>query len=157
MLAGLGLFHNVAAAQEKEFKSNRLFLGLGWALVRFDSNAKFTDKESGRRIFVDLEGTLNLPERDSVPTLYGYYRFAKKHGIGFQYFRINELRPFWPTGYEPGGREFESLRARQKSEVHRAWTSLFRTGDSNSRRNSYDDSTNSTGSNLNAAKRRPVG
>ncbi len=86
LLGGLGLFHGAAVANDKEFRSNRLFLGLGAAFVRFDSNAKFTDKASGRRIFIDLEGTLNLPETDSVPMFYGYYRFSPKHGIGWQYF-----------------------------------------------------------------------
>ncbi len=51
----------VDTKNKKEFKSNRLFLGLGGLLVRFDSNVKFTDKASGLSVFIDAEGTLNLP------------------------------------------------------------------------------------------------
>ncbi len=102
LLGGLGLFHGAAAANEKEFRSNRLLLGLGAGIVRFDSNAKFTDKETGRRIFIDLEGTLNLPETDSFPMFYGYYRFAPKHGIGWQYFRINRTGTLFDARGELG-------------------------------------------------------
>jgi len=77
-----------AAAVEEEFTSNRLFLGLGATLVRLDSNFKFTDKEDGSSVFIDAEGTLNLPDSETVPTFYGYYRFADKHGIGWQYFKL---------------------------------------------------------------------
>jgi len=88
----LCLYHPIAGATESgEFekaKRGKLTLGIGTALVRFDTNFKFTDKESGISIFVDAEGTLDLDEIDTVPVLYGYYRLAKRHGIGFSYFRI---------------------------------------------------------------------
>ncbi|UCE89010.1 MAG: hypothetical protein JSW10_12005 [Pseudomonadota bacterium] len=64
-------------------------LGLGVAYVRFDTNARFTNKESGRRpIFIDAEGTLGLPETDTVPTIAGLYRFSSKHALGFSYFQV---------------------------------------------------------------------
>jgi len=64
-------------------------LGFGYAVVRFDTNVKFTDKTSGSSIFVDTEGTLGLPKVDTVPVLYGSYQISPKHGIGFSYFRVS--------------------------------------------------------------------
>jgi carbon monoxide dehydrogenase subunit G len=69
-------------------------LGVGFALVRFDTSVKFQDKQSDRSIFVDAEGTLDLPDWDAIPVLYGAYRFSKKHGIGFSYFQVKRESPF---------------------------------------------------------------
>ena len=66
----------------------RFVIGVGTAAVRFDSNFKVTDKETGRSVFIDPEGDLGLPEIARVNTLYGGYRFAEKHQIGFGYFGI---------------------------------------------------------------------
>lgn len=63
-------------------------LGVGWALVSFDTNVKFTDKQSNQSLFVDMEGTLGLPETDSIPVYYGLYRFSKEHAISFSYFQV---------------------------------------------------------------------
>ena len=68
--------------------SRTLSIGLAAGYERFDTNFKFTDKSSGRSVFVDAEGTLGLPETDFVPILYGYWRPAKRHGLGFSYFQI---------------------------------------------------------------------
>jgi hypothetical protein len=43
-----------------------------------NTNAKFTDKETGRSIFVDAEGTLGLSKNEVVPAIFGIYRFNKK-------------------------------------------------------------------------------
>lgn len=64
-------------------------LGVGMALVRFDTSFKFTKLNSGVSVFVDAEGTLNLPEADAVPVLYGGYRFNDNHAIGFSYFSVS--------------------------------------------------------------------
>jgi len=63
-------------------------LGVGFALVRFDTSFKFTDKETGRVVFVDADGNLGLPDTESLPVVYGQYRFTKKHAIGFNYFKV---------------------------------------------------------------------
>ena len=90
LFGSLGVTHDVSAANDElAFKQKRFSLGVGGILVRLDTNFKFTSKPSGRSVFVDGEGTLGLPETDIIPALYGYYRFAKKHAIGFSYFRIN--------------------------------------------------------------------
>jgi len=67
---------------------DRFTFGVGYALVKFDTNVKFTDKPSGLSLFVDTEGTLGLPETDSIPVYYGGYRFSRKHAISFSHFRV---------------------------------------------------------------------
>ncbi len=62
LLGGLGLFHGAAAANEKEFKSNRLLLGLGAGIMRFDSNVKFTDKAHRSRGHPEPAGDRQLPD-----------------------------------------------------------------------------------------------
>ncbi|RKZ91430.1 MAG: hypothetical protein DRQ40_09875 [Gammaproteobacteria bacterium] len=79
-------FHNdnVNLYNEKNFA-----LGVGVGIVRFNTNAKVTDKTTGRTIFVDLEGSLNLPETSQVNTLYGAYKFNQNHSLLFGYFGID--------------------------------------------------------------------
>ena len=69
-------------------ESKETGLGVGFALVRLDTSVKFADKKVNRSIFIDSEGTLDLPDWDSIPVLYGGYRFSQKHGIGFSYFQV---------------------------------------------------------------------
>lgn len=79
-------FHNddVNLYNEKNFA-----LGVGFGIVRFNTNAKVTDKATGRTIFIDLEGSLNLPEISQVNTLYGAYKFNQNHSLLFGYFGID--------------------------------------------------------------------
>ena len=77
-----------AAEQSTERKKNS-GLGFGYAVVRFDTNVRFTDKATDRSAFIDTEGTLGLPETDAVPIFYGSYQFSQKNGIGFSYFRVS--------------------------------------------------------------------
>ena len=80
---------NIAWAQESvEVEEGKFALGVGYAVVRFDTNAKFTNKQTGNSIFVDSEGTLGLPEADTFPIIYGAYRFSSKHSLGFSYFKV---------------------------------------------------------------------
>ena len=66
---------------------NRTFsLGLAGGFMRFDTNFKFTNLDTGRSVFIDSEGTLGLPETKTVPIVYGFWRPSKKHGLGFGYF-----------------------------------------------------------------------
>ena len=78
----------VWAAEEAELQDQRFSMGVGFAHVRFDTNFKFTEKDTGRDLFVDAEGTLGLPERENVPLVFGRYRFSKKHALAFSAFRI---------------------------------------------------------------------
>ena len=68
--------------------SRTLSIGVAAGYMRFDSNFKFTDVDSGRSVFVDSEGTLGLPEVKTVPILYGAWRPSQKHGVGFGYFSV---------------------------------------------------------------------
>ena len=77
------------AAEQYSENTRDTGLGFGYALVRFDTNVKFTDKATDSSVFIDTEGTLGLPEVDAVPVLYGNYRISQKHGIGFSYFRVS--------------------------------------------------------------------
>ena len=71
------------------YNSKKFALGAGFGIVRFDTNVKVTDKVTGRSLFIDLEGTLNLPLRSHVNTLYGAYQFNKAHQMLFGYFSVN--------------------------------------------------------------------
>jgi hypothetical protein len=76
------------AAEEPKLGNNRFTLGVGAGFVRFDTNFKFTEKSSGRSLFIDAEGTLGLPEEESVGIIFGRYRFSEKHALGFSAFRV---------------------------------------------------------------------
>lgn len=73
---------------------NKFSLGVAAGFERFDTNFTITDKSTGRSVFVDAEGTLGLPETQAIPIIYGFYRPAEKHGIGFSYFRISRDSTF---------------------------------------------------------------
>ena len=88
------LFTGQLWANDEVFLDKDTGLGVGIALVRFDTTFKFTDLESGYSIFFDAEGTLNLPEADSVPVFYGSYRFTPKHALGFSYFKVKRESDF---------------------------------------------------------------
>jgi hypothetical protein len=65
-----------------------LSVGIAAGLMRFDTNFKITDRETGRSVFLDAEGTLQLPETKVMPIVYGYWRPSPKHGLGFGYFSV---------------------------------------------------------------------
>ena len=64
---------NTESDQVELYKSSRFALGIGAAIVRFDTKLKFTDKTRStfNSIFLDPEGNLGLPETSSVKTFYG--------------------------------------------------------------------------------------
>jgi hypothetical protein len=86
-----------AAAQEvpssdEQYNYNvgrKLSVGIAAGYQRFNTNFKFTERSSGRDVFVDAEGTLGLPETQTIPILYGFWRPSKRHGIGFSYFSVD--------------------------------------------------------------------
>jgi hypothetical protein len=65
-----------------------LSVGIAAGLMRFDTNFKITDRDSGVSVFLDAEGTLQLPETKVMPLIYGYWRPSPKHGLGFGYFSV---------------------------------------------------------------------
>ena len=74
--------------KQTEKPKHRFILGVGGGYGRFDTNFKFTNKDSGRSVFVDGEGTLGLPETVGFPVLYSTFRFNRRHSIGFSYFGV---------------------------------------------------------------------
>jgi hypothetical protein len=98
LAAGLLLQQGPAWAKQDRADPTEDFvfgLGLGYGLVRFDTNFKFTDKDTGDSVYVDAEGDLDLPETAGVPIIYGYWRIARKHGLGFSYFRVKRESTFF--------------------------------------------------------------
>ena len=75
--------------QTELYKDKKFALGVGAAIVRFDTNIKITDKQAARKTYLDLEGNLDLPELSTVTTFYGAYQFNPKHRLGFSFFSVN--------------------------------------------------------------------
>jgi hypothetical protein len=68
--------------------SRKLSVGIAGGLMRFDTNFKFTDRETGLSAFLDSEGSMDLPEVKTIPLVYGFWRPSQKHGVGFAYFSV---------------------------------------------------------------------
>jgi len=69
-------------------------VGVGAAIVKFDTKIKVLDKQDGNSVFLDPEGNLDLPEISHVNTFYGRYNFNQVHSIGFSLFGVRrESRP----------------------------------------------------------------
>lgn len=92
---GVLLWMPVASAQQVSPEdtdsltlSRTLSVGIAPGLMRLDTNFKFTDRESGRSLFIDAEGSMELPDVRTIPLIYGYWRPSPKHGLGFGYFSI---------------------------------------------------------------------
>ena len=83
--------HANTEPDQEIYKSSNFALGIGAAIVKFDTKLKFTDKTRTNfdSIFIDPEGTLDLPETSSVTTFYGGWNINPKHSIGFSYFSVN--------------------------------------------------------------------
>jgi len=67
----------------------KLSVGIAAGLMRFDTNFKFTNRDTGRSVFLDSEGSMDLPEVKTIPLMYGYWRPSPKHGLGFAYFSVH--------------------------------------------------------------------
>ena len=69
--------------------SRTLSVGIAAGLMRFDTNFKFTDRSTGLSVFLDAEGSMDLPEAKTIPLVYGFWRPSQKHGLGFGYFSVH--------------------------------------------------------------------
>ena len=67
----------------------KLSVGIAGGPMRFDTNFKFTNRDTGRSVFLDSEGSMDLPEVKAIPLMYGYWRPSQKHGLGFAYFSVH--------------------------------------------------------------------
>lgn len=83
--------HSNAETEQELYKSNKFAIGIGAAIVKFDTKLKFTNKSKSTfdSIFIDPEGNLDLPETSSVTTFYGVWNINSKHSLGFSYFGVN--------------------------------------------------------------------
>ena len=82
-------FKSAHAEEAPALSEKRFAIGIGAAYVRFDSKYKFTNKDTGGSVFLDPEGNLGLPVKSNVRTIYGGYRFWKKHYFKFSHFGID--------------------------------------------------------------------
>lgn len=95
IIAALALIASPVLADietERElYKSSRFALGIGAAIVKFDTKLKFTDKTRSNfdSIFIDPEGNLDLPETSSVTTFYATWDINPKHSIGLSFWNVN--------------------------------------------------------------------
>ncbi|TVZ41201.1 hypothetical protein P886_0543 [Alteromonadaceae bacterium 2753L.S.0a.02] len=82
------------SATEAGAASRGFSVGAGPSLVNFDSNFKITNTDDGSDLFIDTEGTLGLPEKDTSPLFLMSYRISNKHSVALSYVGIrrqNEL------------------------------------------------------------------
>jgi hypothetical protein len=83
---------SVPEPESKSFRGNefdqKFTLGLAAGYFIFDTNFNIVDKDTGRNLFIDAEGTLGLPQTQLTPMIYGVYRPSRRHGFGFSYFGI---------------------------------------------------------------------
>ena len=89
VFAPLAFADDEASVQSDSPFDYKFYLGVGVGIEKFDTNFKFTDKATGRDVFLDAEDDLGLPETKTIPMIYGVYRPSTKHGFGFSFFRIN--------------------------------------------------------------------
>ncbi len=78
-------------ADKNLYEGDRFALGIGAAIVRFDTKLKFTDKTRTNfdSIFIDPEGTLGLPETSSITTFYAAWSINPRHSISASYFSVD--------------------------------------------------------------------
>ena len=90
LLAAPAAFAEPANEQEL-YKSTRFAIGVGAAIVKFDTKLKFTDKTRTvfDSIFIDPEGNLDLPETSSVTTFYAIWNINPRHSLGLSFWSVN--------------------------------------------------------------------
>ena len=76
------------------FQVTRGVIGVGTAIVRFDTKIKITDKDQAVSVGVDPENNLDMPETKQVNMFYGRYRLGRKSTIGGSYFAIKRSSVF---------------------------------------------------------------
>ena len=116
--------HADSETEQELYSSNRFAIGIGAAIVKFDTKLKFTDKKriTFNSIFIDPEGTLDLPETSSVTTFYGVWSINPRHSIFLSYFSVNRESSLFNVD-----ETFEDVRVQGNAKITDA-TNFYRFG-----------------------------
>jgi hypothetical protein len=68
---------------------NRFSLGVGLFGPTLDTKVRLDSSNGVVGTAIDFESTLGMDENDRLPLVTGYYRFAKRHRMTFEYFRLD--------------------------------------------------------------------
>lgn len=68
---------------------NRFSLGVGLFGPALDTKVRLDSSSGVVGTLIDFESTLGMDEDDRLPLVMGYYRFAKRHRMTFEYFRLD--------------------------------------------------------------------
>jgi hypothetical protein len=68
---------------------SRFALGAGVFAPRLDTQVRRDSSTGIPGTVIDFESTLGMDSSDQLPLVLGYYRLAKRHRLGFQYFRLD--------------------------------------------------------------------
>ncbi len=93
MTLTLSLFANESSVElendKKNYDSKHFAIGVGVGVVKFNTNLKISPSDSGRSLFLDVEGNFDLPDMATVNIFYAAYRFNDNHSILINYFGVN--------------------------------------------------------------------
>ena len=80
-----------AEIEKNLFSNNSFTIGIGAAIVEFDTKLKFTDKTRSTfdSIFIFPEGTLDLSKTSSVTAFYAAWNINPRHSVGLSCFSVN--------------------------------------------------------------------
>ena len=67
----------------------RFVFGVGMFAPRLDTKVRRDSSTGIVGTEIDFESTLGMDDSARLPLILGYYRFAKRHRLGFQYFRLD--------------------------------------------------------------------
>ena len=84
-----------ASGDASEYISPQGAVGVGWAVVGFDTKIKLTDKTRDLSVFIDPEGNLDLPEVARVNVFYASFHLQKKHYLEAAYFAVKRESTFF--------------------------------------------------------------
>jgi hypothetical protein len=82
---------------EFDFISPLGSIGIGRAVVSFDTKVTLIDKTGGDDIFIDPEGNLKLPRISRVNVFYANFNITRKHHLGLAYFGANRESKIFDT------------------------------------------------------------
>ncbi len=89
------LAQSLAESSATEYLNPKGAIGIGTAIVNFDTKIKLTNKSTNLSLFLDPEGNLDLPEVARVNTFYAVYRLGKKHHLGLAHFAVKRESTFF--------------------------------------------------------------